>query len=82
MIPRLLVLGIVLLVAFVPLAGCDDDDPTPSPTTPASHTVSQDGIRHMPGLRDPENECTTCHGADLRGDGDAPSCFACHGREW
>jgi mono/diheme cytochrome c family protein len=26
-------------------------------------------------------ECTSCHGADLRG-GSGPSCYSCHGKKW
>ena len=83
MIARFAVLTMALTILAGSLVACeDDDDFTPSPNTPASHTVSQDGIRHLPGLRDPDTECTACHGADLRGDGEVPSCFECHGREW
>ena len=71
-------------IALTPL-GCDDDDegPTGPSNAPASHTVSQDGVRHLPGLNDPEANCVACHGADLRGGANGePSCFTCHGQKW
>ena len=76
-----------MLVVAVTLTapGCNDDDddgPTGPSNAPASHTVSQDGVRHLPGLNDPEANCVACHGADLRGGSEAPSCFTCHGQKW
>jgi len=78
------VFGLVALVAVAPL-GCDDDDegPTGPSNAPASHTVSQEGVRHLPGLNDPAANCVACHGADLRGGNNGePSCFTCHGQKW
>ena len=78
------VFGLVALVAVAPL-GCDDDDegPTGPSNAPSSHTISQDGVRHLPGLRDPAANCVACHGADLRGGNNGePSCFTCHGQKW
>ena len=75
--------GLVALVAVAPL-GCDDDDEVTGPSNaPANHTVSQEGVRHLPGLRDPAANCVACHGADLRGGNNGePSCFTCHGQKW
>ena len=76
--------GILAAFSLAPL-GCsdDDDDELTGPSNaPASHTISQDGVRHLPGLMDPEANCVACHGADLRGGASAPSCFTCHGQEW
>jgi mono/diheme cytochrome c family protein len=28
------------------------------------------------------NNCVSCHAADLRGSGQAPSCYSCHGQKW
>jgi hypothetical protein len=78
-------IGLVALVAVAPLGcGGDDDDEFTGPSNaPASHTISQDGVRHLPGLNDPETNCTGCHGADLRGgDNGEPSCYTCHGQKW
>ena len=71
---------IALLVAGLLACGDDDDDCGPS-DAPSDHTISEDCARHLPGLRDPENNCTACHGTDLRG-GAGPSCYSCHGKEW
>lgn len=65
---------------------CSDDGPA-GPVVPPegapNHTVRQGGRFHAPGLRDPEANCVSCHGADLMGgDEGQPSCFACHGRRW
>ncbi len=80
--------GAMLVVAV--LAGCGDDDDDDDDGgnggnggVPASHTVSQDGALHAPGLQSPETNCTACHGSDLRGGtGGEPSCFSCHGAIW
>lgn len=83
MIRPLALFGLVGALALAPL-GCsdDDDDPTAPSNAPADHTISRDGVRHLPGLTDPETNCVTCHGADLRGGANAPSCFTCHGQVW
>jgi hypothetical protein len=49
----------------------------PGPTGPAGHTEDNGGVLHKPGKNDPLKNCTTCHGATLRG-GVGPSCFDCH----
>lgn len=64
------------------LAACGDEATAPR-NAPPGHTVNEDGIGHYPGLTDPEQNCTTCHGADLRGGtGGQPSCYSCHGKTW
>ena len=81
-------MGVLVLIAAIalPSLGCSDDDddgPTGPSNAPASHTVSEDGVRHLPGLNDPETNCVACHGADLRGgENGEPSCFTCHGQKW
>jgi hypothetical protein len=45
---------------------------------PAGHTESMSGVMHQPGKEDPLANCTACHGADLTGGADAPSCYDCH----
>ncbi len=48
----------------------DDDDDIPRPSiAPASHTASQDGVPHLPGLNDPESNSSGCNGADPGGAG-------------
>lgn len=44
---------------------------------PADHTEELGGIYHAPGKGDPLANCTSCHGADLKGD-TGPSCYMCH----
>lgn len=78
---RTLLIAAVLTLATASVA-CDDD-PTLPDDAPVGHTVNQDGVAHMPGLSDPEANCTQCHGQDLMGGSSGePSCFSCHGREW
>jgi hypothetical protein len=46
------------------------------------HTEELSGAGHVAGYDYPVQNCTECHGNDLRGDNDAPSCFACHDQKW
>ena len=79
-------LALTTLLAFCFAGGftaCSDDNGSGPEDTPASHTVIKDGVAHAAGLNDPTQNCTQCHGADLRGGtDDEPSCFACHGQQW
>jgi hypothetical protein len=73
----------LLVLALLGVAACSDDNPTAPENLPASHTVQQGGVFHAPGLESPEQNCTECHGSDLRGGDDGqPSCFRCHGQKW
>ncbi len=49
---------------------------------PATHTKNKDGYLHAPELKTPIGYCDACHGADLTGGVNAPSCFKCHGNKW
>lgn len=49
---------------------------------PADHTISKSGAKHKPGLNTPLDNCTQCHGNDLRGGDVEVSCFECHGNKW
>ena len=49
---------------------------------PADHTVDLNGAMHLPQYDDPDNNCFKCHGLDLEGTEQAPSCFACHDKNW
>jgi cytochrome c553 len=70
-------------LAILALGACGDDDGNDAGPAPDGHTVSKDGVLHMSGLNDPLNNCTGCHGADLRGgDEGQPSCYRCHGVKW
>jgi len=75
-------IGLVALGLGANIA-CTDDDRAGPTNAPPSHTVIQDGVPHAPGLNDPMQNCTSCHGADLRGGSNGqPSCFTCHGQKW
>jgi hypothetical protein len=74
-------LAVLLLGGLV--GACGDDDGNETGPAPEGHTVSRDGVLHMPGLTDPVANCTGCHGADLRGGTEGqPSCYRCHGEKW
>jgi len=70
--------GLLLLLALLfVFSGCKEDD-----ERPANHTVNKNGAFHAPGLNNPIGDCTSCHGSTLRGGGEAPSCYTCHGQKW
>lgn len=72
-----------LVTALIVLFAACESEATAPRDAPPGHTVVEDGVAHYPGLNDPENNCTSCHGADLRGGlNGQPSCFSCHGKEW
>ena len=48
---------------------------------PADHVKDRKGAMHKKGSSKAVANCGECHGADLRG-GKAPSCYACHDKEW
>ncbi len=76
-------LGAVLLALALalPVQACSDS--TAPADAPEGHTVLKSGVAHAPGLNNPTANCTTCHGADLRGGNSGqPSCFSCHGQKW
>lgn len=69
-------------ILLVLAAGCGSDETAPE-NAPDDHRTFEDGVAHAPGLKDPEANCTGCHGDDLGGGDDGePSCFSCHGRKW
>lgn len=73
---------LVVLISLGALQACSDSSTDPA-DAPEGHTAFNGGVPHMPGFNNPTVNCTTCHGADLRG-GDAgePSCTSCHGVKW
>jgi hypothetical protein len=46
------------------------------------HKEEIGGVGHATGYEYPVQNCTECHGSDLKGDDDAPSCFSCHDQNW
>lgn len=52
-------------------------------TSCGSHTIDLGGTRHAPGYCQPLQNCSACHGVNLRGGSTGqPSCFSCHGERW
>lgn len=49
---------------------------------PTDHVRDKKGSLHKSGMKDPLPNCASCHGQDLRGGPGAPSCFACHEKNW
>ncbi len=79
---RIREVSVLACLVVAALFACGDDSTAPE-NAPPGHTVLQDGVPHRPGLNDPIRNCTTCHGADLRGGQNGePSCFSCHGQLW
>ncbi len=73
----------VLLFASAILFACSSPTANKSKyNPPADHTISKDGAKHKPGLTDPLNNCSSCHGADLKGGDVGVSCYECHGKKW
>ena len=73
---------IVIAFSFGLAIACDSDSSAPE-DAPTGHTVVMDGVPHSPGLNAPAENCSGCHGSDLRGgDNGEPSCFSCHGQKW
>jgi len=70
-------LRLVLAVLALSLAAaCGSSNEAPS-----SHTLSENGVMHKPGLTTPLVNCVACHGSTLQG-GEGPSCTSCHGVKW
>ena len=75
--------AVIAMVLWCSLAIACSSDPAAPEDAPAGHTVVLDGVAHSPGLSAPQENCSDCHGSDLRGGGDGePSCFTCHGQKW
>ena len=75
---RLLVINTLF---FICIFACDN--PTESKYgAPSDHKISKDGALHKSGLKDPLENCISCHGEDLRGGSSGVSCYECHGKKW
>jgi cytochrome c553 len=72
----------VVLLSVLIVVACNDSVTAPNSTSPDDHTINRGGVRHKSGYTDPVNNCTACHGDDLRGGSAAVSCFKCHGQKW
>lgn len=75
----------MLIIAFglVGAFFCCDKSPTSSKyDPPTDHTISKDGAKHKSGLQTPLENCTSCHGSDLKGGSTGVSCYDCHGKKW
>lgn len=73
----------LLLFLLLLTLGCSSPTENQSKyDAPEDHTVKKSGAMHKPGLNSPEDNCTTCHGDDLRGGTTGVSCYECHGKKW
>jgi hypothetical protein len=72
---------VILACSALLLTGCNSST-SPDSNAPADHIVNKNGVFHKSGLTDPLNNCTACHGSDLRGGTAGVSCFQCHGSKW
>ncbi len=74
-------LYLVTLVVLYGLLACEN--PSESDNNPPSdHSLNIGGIMHKEGLNNPQENCVSCHGADLKGGSSGISCFDCHGTKW
>ena len=71
-----------LAIIFFLINGCSEINDRPKYSPPADHTNSMDGTMHKSGYGQPETNCVTCHGADLKGGTVGVSCYECHGKKW
>ena len=72
----------VILVALFLFSCSFPSDNKSKYDPPEDHTVSKDGAKHKSGLKDPIENCVSCHGEDLRGGSSGVSCYECHGKKW
>ncbi len=73
----------LLVVLFILFTSCSAPSENKSKYDPPSdHTVSKEGAKHKPGLKNPLDNCVSCHGSDLRGGEVGVSCYECHGKKW
>jgi hypothetical protein len=73
------ILAPILAIALLTACGSSTDPEG----APAGHTRLIDGVSHAPGLTDPVQNCSECHGLTLEGGPSGePSCFTCHGKIW
>jgi len=83
---KLIIITVIcIFVLIYSVSNCksiDNDDDNGLCHELDGHNVSEDGSCHKEGLYDPLNNCVECHGPDLTGTENAPSCYKCHGKEW
>jgi hypothetical protein len=81
----------VILLSFLVLS-CNGIFPTQTKSTvPSDHTIDRGGALHKEGYQQPLDECTECHGSDLKGgiynnenglQVACASCYQCHSSVW
>ena len=71
-----------ILVLLLMATSCSKEDNGSDYDPPADHTISKSGYLHKDGLNNPQTNCITCHGSDLKGGTSGVSCFECHGTKW
>lgn len=50
----------------------------PTDNVNSLHSVNNGDSCHAEGNEDPKTNCSGCHGSNLEGQGNAPSCTSCH----
>ena len=68
----------VLLVSI----HCNKSPNEPNNNSPSDHKINKGGSMHKAGYSSPLDNCTSCHGDDLKGGSSGISCYKCHGKEW
>ena len=82
MVSRGIRAALLIVALMIAISACTKDNPQDQFNPPADHTVSKSGYMHKPGLATPLDNCTSCHGADLKGGTVGVSCYHCHGQKW
>lgn len=79
-IPGWVACSVVAIFSLLPLSCSDSTAPA---NAPEGHTVVKSGVAHAPGLNNPLQNCTSCHGSNLQGGSEGqPACTSCHGVKW
>ena len=78
---RSIAICLVLFIVIAAFTACESNTES-NYNPPTDHSTSKDGIMHKSGLNDPNENCASCHGEDLRGGDVSVSCYECHGKKW
>ena len=73
---------ILIFLLFVLVCACNKSNEVPKYSAHEDHTISKDGTMHKSGLKEPQTNCASCHGSDLKGGTVNVSCYDCHSKEW
>ena len=73
---------LIMFLLVVLFSSCEENNDMPKYSPPSDHTISKDGALHKSGLDQPQTNCVSCHGEDLKGGTSGVSCYECHNKKW